>query len=272
MKRFLASVLCLSAVILTSCCCPRCCEEMKKEKELNKRFGVDSPRPVVNVAKCDAPIVLDGKLDDPAWAKATPYQMALPFTGRDMLPKVKATRDKEPFEGAEVKYLYTNDTLYIGVKLQDTDVYQNGTEDQSHFYQQGDLVEVFLKPENASAYWEIYGTPNNLKTTFRFTARGCGRADWGELDPAFNCAATVQGTLNKSDDKDGGWTIEMAFPFKMLEAFCGVPFAKGQKWTCLVARYNYNNSNTGYQNSSVPMLPQASYHLIEYYAALNLLD
>ena len=61
-------------------------------------------------------------------------------------------------------------------------------------------------------------------------------------------------------------------PFKMLEAFCGVPFAKGQKWTCLVARYNYNNSNTGYQNSSVPMLPQANYHLIEYYAALNLLD
>ena len=173
MKRFLASVLCLSAVILTSCCCPKCCEEMKKEKELNKRFGVDSPRPVVNVAKCDAPIVLDGKLDDPAWAKATPYQMALPFTGRDMLPKVKATRDKEPFEGAEVKYLYTNDTLYIGVKLQDTDVYQNGTEDQSHFYQQGDLVEVFLKPENASAYWEIYGTPNNLKTTFRFSSLYC---------------------------------------------------------------------------------------------------
>ena len=272
MKKFLASALCLSAVILTSCCCPRCCEEMKKEKELNKRFGVDTPRPVVNVAKCDAPIVLDGKLDDPAWAKATPYPMELPFSGRDMLPKVKATRDKEPFEGAEVKYLYTNDTLYIGVKLQDTDVYQNGVEDQSHFYQQGDLVEVFLKPENASAYWEIYGTPNNLKTTFRFTARGCGRADWGELDPAFNCAATVQGTLNKSDDKDGGWTIEMAFPFKMLEAFCGVPFAKGQKWTCLVARYNYNNSNTAAQNSSVPMLPQANYHLIEYYAALNLMD
>ena len=272
MKKLLASALCISAVILSSCCCPRCCEEMKKEKELNKLFGVDTPRPVVNVAKCDAPIVLVGKLDDPAWAKATPYQMALPFSGRDMLPKVKATRDNEPFEGAEVKYLYTNDTLYIGVKLQDTDVYQNGVEDQSHFYQQGDLVEVFLKPENASAYWEIYGTPNNLKTTFRFTARGCGRADWGELDPAFNCAATVQGTLNKSDDKDGGWTIEMAFPFKMLEAFCGVPFAKGQKWTCLVARYNYNNSNTAAQNSSVPMLPQANYHLIEYYAALNLLD
>ena len=189
MKRFLAATLCLSAVILTSCCCPKCCEEMNKEKELNKRFGVDSPRPVVNVAKCDSPIVLDGKLDDPAWAKATPYQMALPFSGRDMLPKVKATRDKEPFEGAEVKYLYTNDTLYIGVKLQDTDVYQTGTEDQSHFYQQGDLVEVFLKPENASPYWEIYGTPNNLKTTFRFTARGCGRADWGEIDPAFNCGS-----------------------------------------------------------------------------------
>ena len=70
MKRFLAATLCLSAALLTSCCCPKCCEEMNKEKELNKRFGVDSPRPVVNVAKCDSPIVLDGKLDDAAWAKA----------------------------------------------------------------------------------------------------------------------------------------------------------------------------------------------------------
>ena len=233
-------------------------------------FGVNTPRPVVQVAKCDSAITLDGKLDEPAWAKAKSYSMKAPRFGRDMPPKFKASRDAEPFEGAEVKYLYTKDTLYIGVKLQDSDVIQLGIEDQNHFYQQGDVVEVFLKPEAATPYWEIYGTPNNLKTTFCFSTRSCARLNWGDLNPAFNAAATVQGTLNKSDDTDSGWTIELAFPFKMLEEHGGVPFANATPWTCLVARYNYNNANTGFQNSSVPMLPQANYHLIEYYATLKL--
>ena len=136
----------------------------------------------------------------------------------------------------------------------------------------GKREEVFLKSENSQKYWEIYGTPNSLKSTFHFPTRNAAKLDYGELDPGYDCKATVQGTLNNSDDKDIGWTIEMAFPKKMLEAYCGVPFCNEQKWTVLVSRYNYNMANTFFHLSSVPKLPQGNYHLIEYYAAMKIVE
>jgi len=262
------------AGILTSCVCPVCKKDLAELKEIEKNYGVDSPRAEVEILKTSEAITLDGNLAEGAWAKAKPYTMALPVKQNNYLPKERASREREPFEPAEVKFVCTDDTLYIGVKLQDSDVLSCSTEEQmqDHLYLQADVVEVFLKSENAQKYWEIYGTPNDIKTTFHFPTRNGAKLDHGELDPLFDCKATVQGTLNNSDDKDIGWTIEMAFPKKMLEAYCGVPFNNEQKWTCLVARYNYNMANTHFHLSSVPKLPQGNYHLIEYYAAMKIVE
>ncbi len=45
-----------------------------------------------------------------------------------------------------------------------------GKEDQLHHYQMGDLVELFLKPEDYTWYWELYATPIGKKTNFWFPA------------------------------------------------------------------------------------------------------
>ncbi len=248
-----------AAALLASCTCD----------DFTERFGEDAPREKIIVEKTADKITLDGNLEEGAWAKAPAYTFSLPARkSGQLIPKVE--KDPDPFESGTVKLLYNNEYLYIGAVLQDSDVVQYGQEDQEHLYQQGDTFEIFVKSEKSPKYWELYATPNGKKTTFLFESRGYARLDWGKLDPSFLTAATVQGTLNNYNDKDKSWTVEVAIPLKMLEGLTGVKFDANGKWTILLARYNYNFGQKNTQLSSIPQLPYASHHLLEYYAELEL--
>ena len=89
-----------------------------------------------------------------------------------------------------------------------------------------------------------------------------------QFDPAFRTSVKVLGTLNDYTDKDDGWIIEAAIPFKMLEDFTGVKFASDGRWTILLARYNYNFGQEVRELSAAPQLPYDNFHLTEYYAEL----
>ena len=239
------------------------------DAEFEKRFGADAPREKVVAVKTAAAIALDGNLNEGAWKKAPAYQFQLPARNFGVvMPKV--AKNPDPFESGTVKLLYDDKYLYIGAVLHDSDVVQYGREDQAHLYQQGDTFEIFLKSEKSPKYWELYATPNGKRTTYLFESRSYARYDWGTLNPTFRTAATVQGTLNQYNDKDKSWTVEVAVPIQMLEELTGVKFNNAGKWTVLLSRYNYNFGQKNTQLSSVPQLPQANYHLIEYYAELVL--
>ena len=45
-------------------------------------------------------------------------------------------------EKASVKLIWDDNYLYVGAEFQDSDVVQEGKEDQSHFYSSGDLLEM----------------------------------------------------------------------------------------------------------------------------------
>ncbi|MGB9600116.1 MAG: sugar-binding protein, partial [Myxococcota bacterium] len=109
-------------------------------------------------------VVVDGKLDDPVWGNAPVYKLSLS----------KAEEDKGNIlhEAGYVQLAWDEDYLYAGIKFYDSDIVQESEENQQHHYRSGDLVEVFLKPERNTWYWEIYGTPNEKKTVFWFPGRG----------------------------------------------------------------------------------------------------
>ena len=69
-------------------------------------------------------------------------------------------------EIGSVKMLHSDKYWYIAVDMEDSDVVAQGTEDQQHHYNMGDTIEVFLKLADDTYYWEMYGTPNELRTTF----------------------------------------------------------------------------------------------------------
>lgn len=222
----------------------------------------------------EKPVVIDGNLDDAVWQKAQVYQLDL---AKDLYLPFEQRKDQRPGidglkEPGEVRLAWDENYLYLGIKFYDSDIMQESDEDQQHHYSSGDLVEIFLKPEKSTWYWEIYGTPNAKKTVFWFPGRGRlgPKSCW---EPGMNLdevliGTQVKGTLNDWRDRDEYWTAEMAIPVKGLTAH-GDAFGPGSDWRILVARYNFSRYLTQKELTMVPQLSVANYHLLEEYGILR---
>lgn len=175
-----------------------------------------------------------------------------------------------PQEEATVKFAYDDKFLYVRADMEDSDVLTTGTKNQSHLYLMGDLLEVFIKPLNDSYYWEIYGTPNKLFSCFYFPSRaylGGVPSIFGPTDVVIFTDAEVNGTFNKSADRDKSWSSLIAIPRKVLEKN-GLKFDKGSAWTIFSSRYNYSRFLSQYETSSFPQVT-GSFHEFPYYANVN---
>jgi len=205
----------------------------------------------------ETPVRVDGALDEEVWERTPAYPLCL---ARD-----RAARGEVLAEPGEVRLAWDEDHLYLGVRLADSDVVARGDHDQMHHYRLGDVVELFLKPEGAPWYWELYVTPRGRKSSFflpgrrQLTDRGCGLC----------AAARVDGTCNDSADRDNGWTAEMAVPLAGLDAG-GHPLSPGGRWRILVARYNHGRPFPEPELSTAPPLSRNDFHLLEEYALLEL--
>ena len=210
------------------------------------------------------PIELDGKLDDAAWQEAAVYQM--------YLSKDKLKEGQKLQENAKVSVTWNDEYFYLGVNFTESDIIAEGETDQIHHYKFGDLCELFLKPAERDNYLELYVTPRGKKTSFRIPDQKNG---WPSSVDDYQCGLEVaahieNGTLNMHDDKDNGWTAEMAIPLEEIEKL-GEKFAPGRNWRILVARYNYSKSiDTDPEYSMTPSLSRTSFHLIDEYAQLEL--
>ncbi|MEQ9455020.1 MAG: GDSL-type esterase/lipase family protein [Phycisphaeraceae bacterium] len=211
----------------------------------------------------EAPVEIDGKLDESVWQEAPVYWLDL---GHD-----QADRPGSVQEGGEVRLAYDDDYLYVGVFLTDSDIVQESDEDQQMHFKTGDVVEVFLKPDSATWYWELYATPNGRRSAFFFP--GSGRLP---LPSAYTyqsnlrVGAQITGTLNAWRDHDTNWTAEFAIPREELAAQ-GVPLAPGQSWRMLIGRYNYSRYLEHPELSMYPRLLKTRFHSHGEYAPLKLL-
>ena len=221
-------------------------------------------RPVLTALRIEAPIVVDGKLDEPAWRDAVIYRLK---------PLQDAVLPEEEWESGSVRLLRDGKRLYVGIEFQDRDVQAHGDRDQQRHYLMGDLAEIFIKPENASCYWEIYVTPRGHKTVYFFPSRGYyGMAPIFDapITPGLETAAVVDGTLNDYTDTDRGWSAEVSIPLTSLKGVDGRPLAADVPWTVLISRYNYGvQLSTRPVLSAVPQLPKADFHVPERFGALK---
>ena len=255
----------ISALFLTGCCGKRFFDE---------RFDVGTPREKLTVVKAPGKVVLDGILEENEWKGAVVYpinRISQYHAPQGNPPKVMANRNIDPYQQGTVRLMYDDEYFYVGADLEDHDIVQYGTENQTHFYGTGDTLEIFLKPENSHSYWECYGTPNAKKTSLFFESRGYPvNKEKDVLMPGLENAVKVHGTVNNYKDKDKGWTIEIKFPRKEL-AKAGCEFKPGEPWTILIARYNYTygSKEGNIQFSTAPELPAVNYHHLEYYAEID---
>lgn len=162
------------------------------------------------------PIRIDGKLDDAAWKKA-------PWTS-DFVDIEGAAKPNPRFR-TRVKMLWDDNYLYIAAELQEPNVTGTLTKHDSVIFKDNDF-EVFIKPlPDTDSYYEF--EINALNTGWDLFLpkpyNQGGRADNSWDIEGLKTAVAVQGTLNHPDDKDRGWTVEIAYPLRAFEPRQHVP-------------------------------------------------
>lgn len=223
----------------------------------------------------EVPVNIDGYLDDEVWQKTPSYSFSL---SREYSLPLEKRLDKRPnvdklTETGQVKIAWDKSYFYVGAKLFDSDIVQESDENQKFHYSSGDIVEIFIKPEKNTWFWEIYGTPNGKKTVFFYPGRGRSGLP-SVFEPVIDLESVfiktqIKGTLNNWKDKDEFWTMEIAIPVKELTRL-GDTFGNNSQWRVLITRYNYSRYIPWKELSMVPQLSRTNFQLFEEFGILRL--
>lgn len=185
-------------------------------------------------------IVIDGRLDEPTWA-AAPWTR--PFV--DILGNAGVS----PRYRTRVRMLWDDERLYIAANIQEPDVRAALTERDSIVYHDNDF-EVFIDANgDARDYFEI--EVNALNTVFdlflerTYRDRGPVHHDWNLA--GLETAVTIDGTLNDASDRDLGWCVEMALPWRALDEHAGtrIPPHAGDIWRMNFSRVQWPDGMRG---------------------------
>jgi len=164
-----------------------------------------APRPLARASRASGPIVIDGRLDDDAWAGAPlidRFTQSKPFSGRPAS------------ERTEVRILYDDEFLYIGAEMFDSAPEQlviptlqrdPNTRDGDAF---GFTLDTFHDRKTAYAFFiNPGGAVRDIQTL------DDGRINNSAWDAAYDLRTRVH---------EEGWTVEMALPWSTLRFPAGV--------------------------------------------------
>jgi len=208
------------------------------------------------------PIKIDGRLDEPDWQHA-PQSAAF----------VDIVTGKPAWFDTHVSILWDDQYLYFGFRAEEPDVRATLTEHDSQIWNDNDL-EIFIGARDAYYEFEINalntvydvlwiwqdmyhpGSPYNIpewdpKGRNVMVLDGVGGhvhprgkrngfIDWDY--PGLLHAVHVNGTLNKHDRKDVGWTAEIAFPWEGLKWLAdgrSLPPKDGDVWRIDASRFQH---------------------------------
>jgi transglutaminase-like putative cysteine protease/pimeloyl-ACP methyl ester carboxylesterase len=197
--------------------------------------------------RATTPIVVDGKLDDPAWADA-------PWT--EDFVDIQGARKSAPRFRTRAKLLWDDTYLYIAAELEEPHIWGTLTNHDSVIFQDPDF-EVFIDPRGETQpYYEF--EMNALNTTWDlllpkpYQDGGRARDEW-EI-PGAKTAVQVRGTLNNPADTDRGWTVEIAFPWKALSQRARHPGPpnEGEQWRLNFSRVEWQILATNGAYQKVP--------------------
>lgn len=167
--------------------------------------------PAYGVSRARAALTIDGKGDEPDWAGATPVPIRFPYAQTNAIDQPAAT----------CRLLWDEKNLYLLFAVPDTNIVNLCT-NRDEAVSQGDCVEIFLLPSKRfGQYWEFNFSPSGVVYD-SLIAKYLDR--WGGYDriaenAALKIATTVDGSLNREEDRDRMYTVEVALPWEELPGF-----------------------------------------------------
>ena len=165
--------------------------------------------PVYDCHRVAGKIRIDGRIGDKEWAGAVPCSDFRDIRGAGYAaPKYLTT----------MRMLWDDDNLYISAVLEEPDVKAQVKVRDDIVYHDNDF-EIFLNPYGDSVLYYEYetnalGTVMDLLMDKPYSQGGTYIMTWDF--PGLKSAVKVQGTLNRSNDTDKGWSVEIMIPFKAL--------------------------------------------------------
>jgi predicted metalloprotease with PDZ domain len=197
--------------------------------------------------RASRPIQIDGRLDDKDWESA-PWTDAFVDIEGDVRPR--------PRFHTRAKMLWDDDYFYVAARLEDPHVWGTLTKHDSVIFHDNDF-EIFIDPDGDNhEYYEIEINALNtewdlfLKKPYR--DGGPAQNEW-EI-PGLKTAVHVEGTINDPKDKDTGWSLELAIPWKVLAEFAHrpAPPRNGDQWRVNFSRVEWRHEIDGGKYRKVP--------------------
>lgn len=190
---------------------------------------------------------IDGRLDDKAWQAApwTPFFVDIEGAAKPV-PRFKT----------RAKMMWDDEYFYIAAEMEEPHVWATLTEHDSVIFHDNDF-EVFIDPNGDTLeYYEFEINALNtgwdlfLDKPYRFS--GKPRNEW-EI-PGLKTAVYIRGTLNDPRDRDLGWTVEIAMPWKALGEFAHKPAPPrpGDEWRVNFSRVEWQHRITNGRYERVP--------------------
>ena len=167
--------------------------------ELSEAAKKAAEPPTLVAVKTGDAVKVDGVLDDAVWAKA-PATSAFVETMTGGEAAVKTT----------AKFAYDDKHLYVAFESDDEDVWTSLKERDDKLWTQ-EAVELFIDANSdGKDYIELQVNPAGAIFDSYLPAYRKNDNAWNS---GLKAAVKVEGTLNKREDKDKSWTVEISIPW-----------------------------------------------------------
>lgn len=151
---------------------------------------------------------------------------------------------------------WTRDALYVHAEIEDADIFNPEMQFNAMSFTKGDVFEMFLRPCDQDAYFEIHVTPENQKLQLRFpsaAALAAPRAQPG-LPPEWFIGHRVIESRVRVDTAAQRWEVAAEIPFDLVcEASRPQP---DTRWLFSFSRYDYTRGR------EKPLLSSTSPHTV----------
>jgi hypothetical protein len=218
--------------------------------------------PTYTIRRAAMPIVVDGRLDEPAW-------LAAPDVGRFQFPWWTSGKQEQTL----ARLLYDDHNLYVAYLCQDAHISAEHKERDSAVYRD-DCVEIFVAPDpdRPAAYINIeMNAAGAFLDQFRTGVAGEPvQGDWNAK--GVRIATKIAGTLNDDSDEDQHWVLEAAIPldnFAMLAK--QTPPQPADRWRVGLNRCG-GNTNPQYSQWSSSNTPKPAFHVPERFGTVIFSD
>jgi len=174
--------------------------------------------PVYRAPRAATPPLVDGALDDAAWANAPVVQLAGSYDGRKVSLRTLA------------RVTWDDQFVYVAFDCEDPDAWGSLRQRDDPIYNE-EVVEAFFDANgDGRTYNELQVSPNNVQFDAAFVAYRSDLEAAKAWQSSFTTAVQVKGTVNDPSDQDERWTAEMRIPISELMEVPNSPPRPGDRW------------------------------------------